>query len=391
MIAKLIGFFYLTYLARQISLVDFGWYTLALAYADMVMEFVSFGINRVILRDGGRDTELVSSLVKAGLVARGLLVIAGISVFWIITFNLNYPPVMQRLLLLVGVSILMRGVERSFTAGFQALEKMWLPAAFSVVTSIISPAVGIWLLFRGYGVEGVMVGIVSAQAFEAVLLVYLASRRGWFADLFVDTGTRLRQLFAQSWPFAVLSSVSFLVFRIDAAMLSKLVAPQELGLYLAAYKLVELGVIVPVMLNIAVFPLFSRLVVEDKPKLGRLFITLTIILGAASLIGIGVVYLTAQPLIVFIFGADFAQAAPVMVILAVALALIIINSLPAPIIQSSRYLKRYLPMVFFLLLINIGLNIWLIPDLGISGAAWATVGTELVGLAINTVFIKKIL
>jgi O-antigen/teichoic acid export membrane protein len=389
-VAKAVGFVYFVYLARRLPLADFGWYTLALAYAAMLFPLIEFGLDRVILRDGARRPEKLEGLVRETVTGRVILSGLAASFVLILARLLRYPPLAAALLVLTAVGFFPRALSSSVEAAFQAREKMWVSAAAAALTSVLSPLIGLALLWSGRGVLGVMGGVVAAQVGRAFFGLTLARREGWLAGFRGIHWRRFRPLVRQSLPFAVLGVLSLLTFRVDVVILSKLVASPELGLYNAAYKLVEFGVLLPSMVTVALFPSFSRLVLRDRDRLKMMYFKVTVVLGLLGVGGALAVTGFSRPLLSILFGPAFLPAASVLVILSWALVLIFLNAPAAPVIQSSAYLEKYLPAAAALLVVNVGLNLWLIPVMGIQGAAWATLGTEAVGLVVNNVFVFRL-
>jgi len=60
------------------------------------------------------------------------------------------------------------------------------------------------------------------------------------------------------------------------------------------------------------------------------------------------------------------------------------------VVQSSNYLKSFLPYGIINTVLNIILNLVLVTRYGIVSAAWVMLITEVTGLLINYYFIKKI-
>lgn len=390
LVSKAVGLGYLFYLARRVSLAEFGWYTTALAYGAILMPAIEFGLDRIILRDGARRPEKLKELVLNTAVCRGGLVLFLAVCFWFLTQGLDYPLLMTKLLVLVTIGLVPRAVSLTLEAGFQAQEKMWISSLAMILASFVSPLVGLSLLWRGQGVIGVMIGVVFAQLSAALLVIFLARETDWFKDAHRFSWLVIRSLLDRAWPFAVLSGLSLLTLRVNIFLLSKLVAAHDLGLYNAAYKLVEVGVLIPAMFSLAVFPTFSRLVLKDRQKLKKLYFKALGLLGLIPATGAVLVTIGSEPILGTLFGQDFVPAAPTMVILAWALVVIFLNAPPAPVIQTSEYLLSYLPVALILLVVNLGLSFWWIPTIGMQGAAWAILATELVGLVVNNLFVWRI-
>jgi O-antigen/teichoic acid export membrane protein len=105
--------------------------------------------------------------------------------------------------------------------------------------------------------------------------------------------------------------------------------------------------------------------------------------GLAIIVG-GAGYVLATPLLVLLFGADYAAATPAFRILCLGLPIVfVIWILHATAISVDR--ERLLARTALVgLAVNVGLNLFVIPRYGGSGAALATVVGELVSAAMLT-------
>lgn len=89
-------------------------------------------------------------------------------------------------------------------------------------------------------------------------------------------------------------------------------------------------------------------------------------------------------------GPAYAAGIPILKILSIVVFLFFFNAPLATFIQSSSLLKKFLPFGIGNTVLNIILNIALIPLYGIQAAAWNMVVTETLGAMINVYFVQKI-
>lgn len=209
----------------------------------------------------------------------------------------------------------------------------------------------------------VMVGALAGAA--VTVIASLASTGAHRPAMLTRADIRER------WGYArrsyVQSVTGYLELRQDVVLLGILGSAAGVGLYSVGASVAELLFYLPQVLAAA---LTARSLQEDAAEGAAITASVTRLLVAALVLIAAAVTLAAQPLITGVFGAEFAPSATVVLLL-----------LPGIVIwgaasQSGAYLAthgRLFPRLStFTLLLNLGLNLALIPALGIAGAAIAT-------------------
>ena len=159
----------------------------------------------------------------------------------------------------------------------------------------------------------------------------------------------------------------YLEMRQDVLLLGILGSAAGVGVYSVAVSLAELLFYAPQTLGVA---LTARSLQEDAEDGASLTARTTRLLTAFMCMSAGVLAIVARPLVVFLFGAQFAQAATVIAVLIPGIMVWGIASQPAAYLAThGRLFPR---MSTATLLINFTLNLALIPVLGPVGAAVAT-------------------
>lgn len=145
------------------------------------------------------------------------------------------------------------------------------------------------------------------------------------------------------------------------------------------------------MLSLALFPVLSNLSIQDRGKfaevtrkaIGALFL-LTCPLSVAF-------YVLAQPLILFLYGSHFLKAVPILQITCWGVVFFSLNQLFWILFFSLKLEKKVLFISGTVLVVNICLNLWLIPKLGYRGASWSLVVSEAMWTLLNLYFLKDYL
>lgn len=181
-----------------------------------------------------------------------------------------------------------------------------------------------------------------------------------------------RDLVRESWPL-ILSGLAFMIYvRVDQIMIGKILGPAAVGVYAAAVRISEVWNMVPVIIVTAAFPRLLELRLTDQARyeanVQRLFSVLAGISIAAAL-GTQVLGPWAVHLL---YGPAYQESAA---ILQISVWSAIFTSLG---FASGRWLIAENMAKFALLrnaigvVINIGVNLFLIPAMGAKGAALGT-------------------
>ena len=179
-----------------------------------------------------------------------------------------------------------------------------------------------------------------------------------------------------------------LYMRIDVVMLQEIVGDREVGIYAAATRISEIWYFLPGIIVASVSPAIIKAHSADSgkyiSKLKQLYFVMT---WMAIGIALPLSFLSGA-MVSLLFGNDFAEAAPVLAIHLWASVAVFLG------VASSQYLLvENLQKISFYrtligLVVNVILNLMLIPDMGAKGAAIATVISYFVA-TFSIVFFKS--
>jgi len=191
--------------------------------------------------------------------------------------------------------------------------------------------------------------------------------------------------------FTLISALSVLYWRIDMLMLSKMTTMVEVGVYAAAYRLMEACKSLPLSITRAMFPGLSQMCSADlsraRAKTNQVYKwTALLIIPLAA--GTAIV---ADEIVFFFYKAKFMAAVPVLQILIwtivpYGLAMILANVLVACNLQKY---DLYVNLIACSL--NLGLNFVLIKEHSYLGASYATVISIVVFFALQLYFVRRFL
>jgi O-antigen/teichoic acid export membrane protein len=218
------------------------------------------------------------------------------------------------------------------------------------------------------GVEGILLGTLAGELL--MLPVRIWTSRHMLRWSF--SAATLGRLLRYGVPL-VPTSLAYWVFTTsDRVLLSNLSTLEQVGLYSVAAAVVNLANIAILALGQGWNPHAIYAYEADKESAGRLFARMfTYILAGFGLLAVGLTVF-ADELIAIFAGSDYAGASAAVLPLAVGMLAYATTHVTAggiSLVGRTTYLALYSWMAA---VINIVLNVLLIPPFGMVGAAWAT-------------------
>lgn len=367
------GFFVLLAVTRVLPVDEFGRYASVSALAGAVAALTYFGIQQVMIREMVCDRARAAGIVGQALALRaGLAVAAGLGLA-VAGYVSGYGEAMY---LLLGLAF---GLEicRSFSmlgcAVFQAHERMGYEPPLSVAAGLAAMA-GVGLaLWAGYGVAGVLGGLLGAALLQLGLTWRVALRLT--RPSFALDGPGLRRMFFASSVVGLGVFFQQNLFRAGALSLTWWAGLSAVADFQAPHEFLLKLEILPQALMLAVFPTLARLAPLDGEAAGRLYRLIFRHTLQAMALPAMVLAFYAEPACVLLFGGKYAGAAPVMRVLALSLPLLALDMLVNNLLVATGRQRYALYYAAAALVLAFGVNAVVVPRYGALGAAWVALGS----------------
>lgn len=376
--------------ARILGVTNFGKYTLVITFISFFYILSDWGLSTLTMRDVARSPDetkkyLTHTIIpRIGLALISYLVLLGIAII------LSYPKEIVVLITIIGLSLFPNNILNSFNAILNAHEKMHIPSIMCMIFNTIFLILGALCLYLNLGLAMLVLVSVPLSLINSILTGYFLKKFLKPFRLYLEYAF-CKKLFKEATPFAILSSLSIIYFRVDAIMLSKLQTIEVVGLYNAAYKIVEFLMFIPASLVMAYFPQMSRHARSSITELRKSYVkTILFLLMIIVPIAIFCTFF-AKYIILFLFGKPFIPASSALKILIWAVVVMFVNAPFGNILYNSNKILKYIPYQVLLTLLNITINFILIPKWSFLGASYTTLITEIIAFSIQIWFIKHIL
>jgi O-antigen/teichoic acid export membrane protein len=362
--------------ARILPADDFGRYAFALAVGLVAAQLADSGLQVSLLRrlstehDRGASGQALADALRARLIV-GLALGIGAG---LLAGSVGESPAETLALAAIAIAQIVAAQAELWLQVARAAGRLELEAAAGLVGRALVAALGVLALAVGGELPGLGLAYVVGSVLSVVVARLVANR---FLAIGRGAGgwASLRDTWLDALPLAVAGAASLLMFRIDVLLLQWLRDSETVGVYSAAYRPFEAALLVPVAIMAAGFPRLVRAAAGGpafRALAWRLAGALLACAVAAGLFG----WLAGPPLISFLFGAPYEAAGGLLRILVLALPAIYLNALLTQAIVALRRPWLVAASMATALVANVALNLLLIPQLGATGAAVATVIAE---------------
>lgn len=393
LITKIISFMIVIIVARYLQEINFGKYSFAFAYTSFFAIISDLGLDTLAIRDIARNKESAGKLfVNTSLIKFVLSIISFVLLVVIINL-MNYPQDTILAVYILGIYALINSFNQLFRSVFRAFEKMRYEAIVRIIEKVITLFLIIYLISNEYGLIEIVSVFLIASVLTFILSGYFTISRFIKIKFELDT-ILMKKIFKEALPFGFTAIFIVIYFRIDTVMLSLMVGDKAVGLYNASYNIIDgLTGLVAGSLGGMALPVMSRyfVSVENRKYLKITYIQLFELSLIAGLLISIFVTIFAEDIIQLFYGSEYLDAAASLKILIWAFFIICISTISSTLLNSIGKQKIVTFGTGMGALLNIILNMLLIPHFSYLGAALATVITEIVGLSIYLYYSTKLL
>jgi O-antigen/teichoic acid export membrane protein len=371
------------------ALTGYGQYSIVFAYISIIGATADLGMFTLVVREiSQKSREEASRVIGNAIGFRIALMVLVFAVMGLAYPFLPYEPIVKQ-----GILV---GVFVAFSMLFSQVVATIFQATLSTGRVVLSESIGkltiavltIIALKQGYGLLAVV--LASLLGNIITLLINTSLARGQ-VKIAIKFNLKLwRQNFSEFSSIAIIAVLGLIHFKIDTLLLSFFKPPSEVGIYALAYKILEVIVIIPAILSTNLLPVLTKLISAGdelgfKNAVEKTSVTLVLIATVITVL----VFPLAPWLITFIAQPDFLAAAAVLRVLVIAAFFVFITTLFAQALISTKKQKLLINGYIGAVVINIVLNLIVIPRFSYMGAAYVTLLTELLLLVYTVVLTEN--
>ena len=383
-----VGLFVGIWVARYLGPEEFGLFSYAQSFVGLFMAIATLGLDGIVVRELVKDQSKRDALLGTAFI---LKLIGAFIVLLLLFFTVNIisTDAQTKLLIIVIASATIFQSMNVVDFYFQSKVLSRYVAFTNTFTLLISSAVKVWLILNG----------ASLSAFAWVVLFDSVILSLGYIYFYLKIGNRIKQwsfdkalaqsLLKDSWPLILSGIVISIYMKIDQVMIKEMLGAVAVGQYAAAVKISEAWYFVPMVIASSLFPAIIEAKKQSEAlyyeRLQKLY---DLMVWMAVAIALPMTFLSDW-VVDLLYGEQYSQAGSVLMVHIWAGVFVFLG------VASGKWLLTENLQIFSTInttigaFTNISLNYILISNVGIEGAAWATLISYLIAAYLSLFIWKK--
>lgn len=376
------------FVARALGEELFGQLNYATGFVGLFFALGAMGIDEILVRDLVRHPEQRDELLGSA----ALLKLAGAGLLVLLATVGSLLKGMDGLTVTLIVVIASAELLRPFGViehWFMSQVKAGPVARVQMAQVAISSAAKLTLAWAVH--QGHIAGRPALLGFAWMYVLENTALAIGYLMAFARTGGHWRawrasramalRLLHESWPMLIYGMALYVQARIDQVMIKDLLTTREgedaafaeVGQYSVALRMIEALGFLPVIVQSTLAPAITR-AKATSPELyaDRLLNQYRLMFGLFLVTAVPL-YLLAKPIVVLLFGQEFAPAGTLLGLFAIRLFFTNMGTGKRGFITNEGLFRYSLFTAVVGVALNVGINWLLIPDLKSIGAIWATI------------------
>lgn len=326
-------------ITRHLGVGGFGMYTKVFTFFQIFGVILDFGLYNVTLKYISHENDENSEkIVNKILTLRMILNLVFLVVPFFCLF-LNYEPIVKQSIFILSTVYLLSGVVQILSVLLQKKLNTTSMILGEVIARLLYLIMVFFIYKNGLGlVEIITANIVISLV--NILIVYIGARK-YMKIYFIFDGPFFKEVLKSCWPFALSIIFNLVYFRADTFLLTVLKSNEDVGIFSAAYKVLEIYIAIPSLFVNLILPILdANYKNNDIERFNRitqkifdffLIIIIPIIVGG---------FLLSKDIMTLLAGNDFSKSGPVLAILSIVMGIITMSSLYTNTVIAVNEQKR---------------------------------------------------
>lgn len=377
-VSTVLGLFSLALITRYLGQEGFGDYTTIITYLTIFAVIADFGLTLVTvqmispIKNKEEEAKILGNLFSFRLVS----ILIFLALAPLILVAIPYSQAVKLGILITAPYFIFPALIQVIVGLLQKKLSMDRAALAEVLSRIVLIIAIVAAWQYNWGLNGILIATVFSGA-SSFALHYLLAKK--FTSLKPRWEKAVwKNILHRSWPLAITIILNLIYLRTDIIFLSLFKGSSEVGLYGAAYKVVDVLTTLPFMFAGLILPILTTAWIESKKEyFGKVMqksfdfmaiIAIPLIIGGQLL---------ATPVIVAVAGADFKDSGPILSLLIIAVAAIFLGTIFSHAVIALDKQKKLIGFYAFTSFSSLVAYLILIPKFSYFGAATVTIYSEL--------------
>ncbi|GIW67118.1 MAG: succinoglycan biosynthesis transporter [Candidatus Parcubacteria bacterium] len=378
---RLFKFLLVIFAARILGPEGWGSFQYLLSIASMFFIFADFGVGYLIIRDYQQKKDF-DRYVNVGSFLIEFLTILSLLVALI--FSLIFESLFfKKAFIILIIFLFLKSIRDYILNFFKAIQKMEFEFLSVFVESLLILIFGIIFLLTFKDIISFSLAYLFGILFSLIFILFPAKR--FLIYLKPKFNLEIIKYYLKNGlPLALFGMLGFIFFTTDQIILGKLKGTEMVGYYSIASRIVMVALTLPFLFLSSLFPQIA-LNINNKQRLISIFKKSSIFILSLSLGLFILIYIFAD-LVPFVLGNQYIFSVKPLRLISFILFLLPLTNLFDHFLFSIN--KQWQDFIITLIcaVLNLILNLILIPQYAIYGAIYATLISQFINLLLTASF-----
>ena len=372
----------------------YGTYFALFNFAFLFQVVLDFGINNYNNRQIAGKPELLSTSLMSTLVLKVMLSVVYTLLVFIVAFGIHFSAEQLKLLALLVMMQILMSFYAFLRSNVSALHLFKTDAMLSVLDKLLTSIICGLILWTS-----VIKSPISATLFIysqiigyviAIIVATLVLSAKKLQIRFTVKTTLIKDIFRQSYPYALLGFLMTAYYRIDGVLLERMLenGAYEAGVYASAFRLLDALAIAGFLIAGVLMPMFARMLEEKQSIQPLLEIGFKVMLIISVCVGVGAIFYRNEIMELLYLSGD-AYSGSIFGWLMVSFICISLTYIYGSLLTAGGKIALLNKISLAGFAINLILNLILIPKYLALGSAIATVAAQLLVLIAHVMASEK--
>jgi O-antigen/teichoic acid export membrane protein len=375
-ISTLLGLVAIGMMTRYLGQEKFGWYITVTAFLQFIGILTDFGMIVVTAQMLSEPFHNKIKLFKNLFSFRFFTAIFFFGLAPLIALLFPYPTEVKIAIGVTAIAFLSITLNQVFVGLYQTKLKMHIQAIGEVIGRIVL-VVGIWLLIKNGSSFLPIMGVVAVSSISHTIFLWIKARKEITISFAFDWPV-WKNIIKKMWPIAVAIIFNVVYLKGDLILLSVLVPQSDVGIYGAAYRVLDVITQSAMMIMGILLPLmafaWSRKRKHEFKKYYQQSFDIMMLFAIPMMLG---VIILSNKIMQFIAGNEFADSGKILAILSIAVFGVFFGAIFGHTAVAINKQKQTLWIYISNAFIALTAYLIFIPMYGLYGAAWVSVFSEL--------------
>lgn len=387
---KIIAFAYFAMIARFLGTELTGRYTTVLAFTTIVVVFVDLGLSTVLVREVARAKEKAQTYLSTVLATKIVLAILAYLGLIVLAYLFGYDSEYRLMLYISGMTMLFDSLHLSLYAVLRGYGVLKYEAVGVLMSQALTLILGGLALYFALPLVYLIAAFTISSAMNVLYVRRILKEKYHISIRPIFKKDIFYHIARIAVPFAFAAIFARVYSYIDGLMLKHMLGDSAAGIYAVPMKINFAFQFIPFALVASLYPRMSEYFTTNKERLATIFHQGIIYLGIIVLpiaVGIG---LLARDIVLLIYTDTYIDSILPLQILMGGLFFFFMSFPIGACLNACNRQKTQTIIAGVVMLVNIGLNMVLIPIYGIVGAAVAAVAGNILLVLFGVYIVRQV-